>query len=61
MWVIFLAWSAIIAAQGSSTVFMITNNINHKNDARSVYNGKAKKLFSRMDSFVGKNTLATQQ
>jgi len=61
MWAIFLAWSAIIAAQGSSTVFMITNNINHKNDARSVYNGVAKKLFSRMDSWVGKETIAAQQ
>jgi len=61
MWCIFLAWSAIIAAQGSSTVFMITNHINHKNDARSVHNGKKNKLFSRMDTFVGKNTLATQQ
>lgn len=54
MWAIFLAWSAIIAAQGSSTVFMITNNINHKNDARSVHNGVKEGLFSRMDNWVGK-------
>merc|ERR1711997_1260166 len=54
MWAIFLAWSAIIAAQGSSTVFMTTNHINHKNDARSVHNGKKMGLFSRMDTFVGK-------
>merc|ERR1712130_66183 len=61
LWVIFLAWSSIIAAQGSSTVFMITNHINHKNDARSVHNGKKLGLFSRMNTFVGKDVLATQQ
>jgi len=60
MWAIFLAWSAIIAAQGSSTVFMVTSNINHKNDGSSIAD-KSKKLFSRMDTFVGPNTLAVQQ
>jgi len=61
MWEIFLGWSAIIAAQGSSTVFMITNNINHANDARSVSGGQSKGLFSRMNTFVGDKVLATQQ
>lgn len=61
MWEIFLGWSAIIAAQGSSTVFMITNNINHCNDARSVHGGQSKGLFSRMNTFVGDKVLATQQ
>jgi len=61
MWSIFLAWSSIIAAQGSSTVFMITCNKNHKNDARSIYNGKKINLFSRTDTFVGKDIIAIQQ
>jgi len=61
MWAIFLAWSAIIAAQGSSTVFMITCHKNHKNDGSSIHQTGGKKLFSRMDTFVGKNTLAVQQ
>jgi cyclopropane fatty-acyl-phospholipid synthase-like methyltransferase len=34
MYAIFLAWSAIIACQGSSTVYMITLNKNLKNDAQ---------------------------
>jgi len=62
MWAIFLAWSAIIAAQGSSTVFMITSHINHKNDGSSVYQADgSKKLFSRMDTFVGPDILGVQQ
>jgi len=61
MWAIFLAWSAIIAAQGSSTVFMITSHKNHKNDGSSIHQKGGKKLFSRMDTFVGKDTLAVQQ
>lgn len=62
MWAIFLSWSAIIAAQGSSTVFMTTNHINHKNDGSSVHqNDKSKKIFSRMDNFVGPNVLGVQQ
>jgi len=62
MWAIFLAWSAIIAAQGSSTVFMTTSHINHKNDGSSVHqDDKSKKLFSRMDNFVGPNVLGVQQ
>ena len=36
MWCVFLSWSSLIANQGSSTVFMITNAINHKNDEESV-------------------------
>lgn len=59
MWAIFLSWSAIIAAQGSSTVFMITCNKNHANDKMSVNNGKS--LFSRMDTYVGRPTLSTQR
>jgi len=48
LWIIFLAWSTIIASQGSSTVFMLTC---HKNTSR----------FERRDNFVGPNIIATQQ
>lgn len=61
LWAMFLAWSTIIASQGSSTVFMITNNINHKNDMKSVYNGETLKLFNRIGHWVGKDRIATQQ
>uniref|UniRef100_A0A7S2S2D1 sphingolipid C(9)-methyltransferase n=1 Tax=Mucochytrium quahogii TaxID=96639 RepID=A0A7S2S2D1_9STRA len=47
-WVIFLAWSTIIASQGSSTVFLVTL---HKNTSR----------FERKGNFVGPYPLATQQ
>ena len=60
MWVIFLAWSAIIAAQGSSTVFFITLTKNHCCDKRSVADKNAEP-FSRMDTWVGKDVIATQQ
>jgi len=61
LWTMFLAWSTIIASQGSSTVFMITSNINHKNDLKSVYNGKTLKLFNRIGHWIGKDRIATQQ
>lgn len=62
MWMIFLAWSAIIAAQGSSTVFMITCNKNHKNDKSSVSKEEAKCVpFDRMSTWVGPKPIATQQ
>jgi cyclopropane fatty-acyl-phospholipid synthase-like methyltransferase len=47
-WVIFLAWSTIIASQGSSTVFFVTL---HKNFSK----------FERRDNFVGPYPIATQQ
>jgi cyclopropane fatty-acyl-phospholipid synthase-like methyltransferase len=49
LWIIFLAWSAIIAAQGTSTVFMITCHKNHMNDKRSVEEGETT-YFNRMVS-----------
>ena len=62
MWMIFLAWSVIIAAQGSSTVFMITMTKNIKNDKSSVSPQEAAKVeFSRMDRWVGDDPVATQQ
>lgn len=48
LWIIFLAWSTIIASQGSSTVFLITL---HKNFSK----------FERRDHFIGPYPIATQQ
>lgn len=59
LWVVFLAWSSIIAAQGSSTVFMITCHINHKNDERSVKGEDAP--ICRMGRYVGPSPIGTQQ
>lgn len=47
LWVVFLAWSTIVASQGSSTVFMITL---HKNTTR----------FDRRNNFVGEHVIAHQ-
>lgn len=60
LWVVFLAWSAIIAAQGSSTVFMITLYKNHKNDVRSV-SADEDAPFCRMGKFVGDRPIGIQQ
>ena len=62
MWMIFLGWSVIIGAQGSSTVFMITMAKNHKNDKSSVGPDEAKSVpYSRQARWIGKNPVATQQ
>lgn len=62
MWTMFLGWSAIIAAQGTSTVFMITATKNHKNDRSSVGPEEAKRLpFSRKERWIGPKPVATQQ
>lgn len=61
-WEIFLGWSAIIAAQGSSTVFMVTATKNLKNDKDSVDSLEAKDIaLSRTDKFVGPDPVASQQ
>ena len=58
----FLGWSAIIAAQGTSTVFMITATKNHKNDRSSVSAEEANRQpFSRKNRWIGPKTIATQQ
>lgn len=41
-WAIFLAWSHIIAAQGSSTVFMMVLQKNFANDKMSVRGNKGR-------------------
>eukprot|EP00457_Paulinella_chromatophora_P007977 gb/GEZN01008003.1/.p1 GENE.gb/GEZN01008003.1/~~gb/GEZN01008003.1/.p1 ORF type:complete len:461 (+),score=46.54 gb/GEZN01008003.1/:50-1432(+) len=62
MWMMFLAWSTIIAAQGSSTVFMITCNKNLVNDKKSVAKDEVDaQPLSRMGMWVGKEPIATQQ
>jgi len=63
-WLVFLGWSTIIAAQGSSTVFLITATKNLKNDVSSVSaeNAKEQKLnLNRMANWVGPKPIATQQ
>jgi cyclopropane fatty-acyl-phospholipid synthase-like methyltransferase len=62
MWTMFLGWSAIIAAQGTSTVFLITATKNHKNDRSSVSADEAKRQpFNRRERFIGRNPIATQE
>jgi cyclopropane fatty-acyl-phospholipid synthase-like methyltransferase len=61
-WTMFLGWSEIIGAQGSSTVFMITMTKNIKNDRASVSPEEATKVpFSRKDRWIGPDAIATQQ
>jgi len=62
MWMMFLAWSVIIGAQGSSTVFMVTMAKNHKNDKDSVSPEEAAQVpYSRQGRWIGKKPVATQQ
>jgi cyclopropane fatty-acyl-phospholipid synthase-like methyltransferase len=61
-WLMFLAWSPLIAWQGSSALFMLTLTKNTKNDKSSVAPDEARNVpFSRLNRWVGKNTIATQQ
>jgi cyclopropane fatty-acyl-phospholipid synthase-like methyltransferase len=61
-WMMFLAWSAIISAQGSSAVFMITMAKNIKNDKSNVTPEEARHVaYSRADRWIGPNPVATQQ
>lgn len=57
---VFLGWSSIIAAQGSSTVFMITSTKNHANDKYSLP-AEADYKISRRDKWVGKEVIGIQQ
>ena len=62
LWMVFLAWSTIIAAQGSSTVFMLTLTKNIKNDKSSVSADEANDVaFSRQERWVGPDPVETQQ
>jgi cyclopropane fatty-acyl-phospholipid synthase-like methyltransferase len=62
LWLMFLGWSTIIGAQGSSTVFMITLAKNLKNDKSSVSAEEAGNVaYSRAQRWIGKDPVATQQ
>jgi cyclopropane fatty-acyl-phospholipid synthase-like methyltransferase len=61
LWSMFLGWSALIGAQGSSTVFMITLTKNTKNDKRSVSEEEAAGQAMCRERFVGPEPIATQQ
>ena len=62
MWAMFLGWSTLIAAQGSSTVFMITMTKNTKNDRDSVSTDESSRVpFSRIGRWIGPKPIATQQ
>jgi cyclopropane fatty-acyl-phospholipid synthase-like methyltransferase len=63
-WLVFLGWSTIIAAQGSSTVFLITATKNLKNDVSSISPEEAKQqrlTLNRTANWVGQKPIATQQ
>ena len=61
MWSMFLAWSILIGAQGSSTVFMITLAKNTKNDKSSVGPEEARDVaYSRKQRWISKTPIATQ-
>ncbi len=62
MWSMFLAWSVLIGAQGSSALFMLTLTKNTKNDKSTVSPEEAKKVpFSRQDRWIGPAPVGTQQ
>jgi sphingolipid C9-methyltransferase len=62
LWLLFLGWSALIAAQGSSALFLMTMTKNHKNDKSSVSAEEAENLaFSRQKRWIGRSPVATQQ
>ena len=61
LWSMFLAWSTVIARQGSSTVFMITCNKNTRSDKSSVTKEEGAGMFARLDNWVGPNVVASQQ
>lgn len=61
IWSMFLAWSTIIARQGSSTVFMITCNKNTRSDKSSVTVEEGADNFDRLGSWIGSDVVASQQ
>jgi cyclopropane fatty-acyl-phospholipid synthase-like methyltransferase len=61
LWSMFLAWSVIIARQGSSTVFMITCNKNTRNDQSSVSVEEREGHFDRLNKWIGPNAVSSQQ
>ena len=61
IWSMFLAWSTIIARQGTSTVFMITCNKNTRSDKSSVTVEEGKESFDRYGRWIGNDVVASQQ
>jgi len=65
LWDVFLAWSTIVAGQGSSTVFMITCNKNTACDEWTVADVNDEKpqdvAVNRLQRWVGGKPIATQQ
>jgi cyclopropane fatty-acyl-phospholipid synthase-like methyltransferase len=62
VWEIFLAWSSIIARQGTSAPYMITCTKNLVNDQFSVNTrSKDQPCFNRTKAFIGDKLIAFQQ
>ncbi|HMJ11704.1 MAG TPA: cyclopropane-fatty-acyl-phospholipid synthase family protein [Polyangiaceae bacterium] len=61
LWLLFLGWSALIGAQGSSALFLITMTKNHKNDKASVSAGEAEAVPFSRTRWLGRRPIATQQ
>ena len=59
MWIVFLGWSTIVAGQGSSTVFMTTNTINHGVDVETSAIDTG--VIHRTGMWVGEDTIGIQQ
>jgi len=59
MWIVFLGWSTIVAGQGSSTVFMTTNTINHGVDVETSAIDTG--VIHRTNMWVGEDTIGIQQ
>jgi cyclopropane fatty-acyl-phospholipid synthase-like methyltransferase len=57
---VFLGWSTIIAAQGSSTVFMTTNTLNHAVDGKTMAK-ESDAPINRMAKWVGSKPIGLQQ
>ena len=60
LWSMFLAWSGMIGAQGSSALFMLTLTKNLKNDRSTAAPGEQVAL-CRRERWIGPNPVATQQ
>jgi cyclopropane fatty-acyl-phospholipid synthase-like methyltransferase len=60
LWSLFLAWSRMIGAQGSSALFMLTLTKNLEHDQATVAPGEHVAL-CRSERWIGPNPVATQQ
>jgi cyclopropane fatty-acyl-phospholipid synthase-like methyltransferase len=61
LWLLFLGWSSLTAAQGSAALFLLTMTKNNKSDKSSVTPEEAVAApFSRQHRWIGRNPIATQ-